>query len=217
VADQDRIVRKRLVEIVAVQQPAVRHGVVVVAVGHDRLALRHVRVVPQPGNGRDDRLHVLAGTGGRRVDVGLLGDGERRDVVAVRVQEPRQQRLAREVDDVGRGTAVGLFDLGTAAKRHDLAAGHRQRLGRRLLVVDGDDVTAEIERVRRLLRRGSWRRRARRLAAAAGAEHEPDRTREAPCRGPPPEGIRPHTPSPARCVVPPPASPAVAGRVPPGA
>ena len=157
-ADQHRVVGQGLVEVVAVEQAAVRHDVLVVAVGLDDFALRdlvRVAVLHQFG---DDAGRVLAGPGRRRVHVDLVGDGQRTDVVAVCVEKPGQQRLATEIDDAGVRALVRLLDIGARTDGHDLAAFDGQRLGARLLVVDGDDLAACIDRVGGvdLLLRGSW-------------------------------------------------------------
>ena len=102
VVDADRIVGEGLVEVVAIEQPAVGHDGVVIAVAHDHFALGDLAfrgVFLQFG---DDAGHVLARAGWRRVELALVGDEQRVDVVAVRVEETGQQRLAAKIDDLGR-------------------------------------------------------------------------------------------------------------------
>ena len=102
VIDADRIVGESLVEVVAIEQPAVGHDGVVIAVAHDHLALGDVAFRGELLQLGDDARHVFARAGRRRVELALVGDEQRVDVVAVRVEEAGQQRLAAEVHDLRR-------------------------------------------------------------------------------------------------------------------
>ena len=146
--DHHRIVRKRLVQVVAVQQPPAGHYGVVVAVGEDQLALRDFPVIAKLDQRGHQARHIRGGPGRRRVHVGLVGDGEGLNVVAVRIDESRQQRMALQIDQFRRSALVGRLDAGARADREDLAVLHRECLGVGLPVIDGDDVAAEVDNVR---------------------------------------------------------------------
>jgi hypothetical protein len=90
------------------------------------------------------------------------------------VDEARHQRLAAEVDDLGR-IALDPVGIGLAADQDDFPALDRQRFGAGQLVVDGDDVSADLDEIGRFSRVDRGRRRCgrglgggRRLLAAAG-------------------------------------------------
>jgi hypothetical protein len=87
VIHQNWIVGKSGIEIGAAEADAVGHDVFVVAVdlNHDTGG-GFVRVAKFLQLG-DDAGNVLARTGGRGVDVDLIGDAERIDVMAVRVEK----------------------------------------------------------------------------------------------------------------------------------
>jgi hypothetical protein len=127
----------------------------------------------------DDAGGVLAGSGGWRVHVDLVGHRERAEVVAVRVEKRRQQRLAAQIHDFRIGALVRLLDVGPRAHGHDPAAFDGQRFGARLLIVDGDDVAARVDRVGGIDRRLRWLRCGfRRLPAAGQQAGAIARTRE---------------------------------------
>ena len=71
--------------------------------------LLRVAVLHQFG---DDAGGVLAGAGRRRIDVDLVGDRQRTEVVAVCVEKTGQQGLAAEVDDAGVGALVRFLHIG---------------------------------------------------------------------------------------------------------
>ena len=158
VVDAHRVVGERLVQVVAVEETAIRHDGVVVAVARDHLALRDLVLLDEPPDLGDDAVHVLARPGRRRVQLDLPGHRQRVDVVAVGVEEARQQRLAAEVHDLRRRALVGLLDVGLCPDREDLPVLDGQRLRGGLSVVDGDDVAARVDGVGRpTRRRPGWR------------------------------------------------------------
>ena len=65
--DADRVIRKRRIEIVSVQQSAVRHDSVVIAVAHDHLAFRNAALRRELLELGDDAWNVLPRTGRWRV------------------------------------------------------------------------------------------------------------------------------------------------------
>jgi hypothetical protein len=65
----------------------------------------------------------------------------------VRVDEAGQKRLAGEVDHLRRAALVPLLHLGARPDGHDLPVLDRQRLGARLGIIHGHDVTTDVDRV----------------------------------------------------------------------
>lgn len=71
--DQHRIARKGLVEVGAVEQAAVRHHGVFIAIGLDQLAFGNGALRPELLDRREDAGYGLAGPGRRCVDLRLVG------------------------------------------------------------------------------------------------------------------------------------------------
>ena len=149
---QHRVVREGLVEVVAIEQAAVRHDRVVIAVGLDQLALRDAALRPELPDRSDDAGYVLTWPRGRCVHLRLVGHRQRADVVAVRIEKSGQQGLAGEVHDFRGVATVGGLHVGTRAHGKDLAVLDGQCLGGWLRIIDRNDVAADVDRVGR--RRG---------------------------------------------------------------
>ena len=146
-ADDHGVVGEGGIEVVAVEEPALRHDIFVVAVGLDDLAFRgpvRVAILDEFGH---DAWDILAGAGGRGVEVDLVGHGQRADVVAVGVEEAGEQGLARQVDHSRGGALMGFLEISLKADGEDLAVLHGQGLGAGLGVVDGDDRAAVVDGV----------------------------------------------------------------------
>ncbi len=112
VVDADGVVWEGGVEVAAVEEAAVGHDGVVVAVAGDELAFGDGAVGGELFEGGDDGGDVLGWAGGRWVELALIGDGEGADVVAVAVDEAWEEGLAGEVDDGG----VGALEVGGAGE-----------------------------------------------------------------------------------------------------
>ena len=106
--------------------------------------------------------------------------------VQMRVDEPRDDRAAAELDDA-RGRAREAANLRRAAERQDLAVANRERFAQRRLRVDGDDLAVEQHEVGRLrgrLARSSQPRRPRsatRHANRCAMPRAHERSPAAPC------------------------------------
>ena len=81
--DAHRIIRKSLVEVVAVQMTPARHDGFVVAVGHDHLTRGNLPFRREGLQRGDDAVDVLARAGRRRIKLRLVGHQQRVDVVGL--------------------------------------------------------------------------------------------------------------------------------------
>ena len=128
------------------------HHAVVVAVTLNQRPLRDLVVSGELLQRCDDAGRILSRPGRRRVQIGLVRDGQRIDVVAVSIEKSGKQRLAVKIHDSRGGAFVGLFDALTIADSRDPAVHDSQRFRRRLRVVHRDDVATNIEGLRRVMR-----------------------------------------------------------------
>jgi hypothetical protein len=145
----DGMIRKCLVEHVAGQQLPRRHQVLVVAVPDDQFTRLHsLCLVKLLQHGHDLRSVVRRSRRGGG-NIRPVGHRERVDEVAVGIDEPGQQRLAREFDERGGIAVVGRLDFTARADAHDPAILDRKRFRRWLGVVDGNDFAADIDHVGR--------------------------------------------------------------------
>ena len=106
------------------------------------------------------------------------------DRVDVRVDEPRDDRAAVEIDHPGRGTNVRL-NLAVRANRHELPFLDRGSLRGRELAVHGDDLAAEQDEV------GGWGG-----GPGSGPRTQGEGDRQASRGKPPEEQTSPHRPPP---------------------
>ena len=83
----------------------------------------------------------------RREQVGPDGLRPELGEVRVPVDQARHERASGEVHDRRRGALAGPLDVGARADGDDAAGLDGDGLGRRLRVVDGDDVAAGVDRI----------------------------------------------------------------------
>ena len=168
VAHKNGVIGKRLVEMIPRELVARGHDVLVIAIGLDDHARRYLFRVAKLHQFGDDAVWILARPGGRRIHVDLVGDAERTEIMAVPVDEARQQRASPKVDDLRLAALVIVLDAPAAAHRKDAAVADRHRLRARLALVHRDDGPADIDGVRSVgvlrLRPMGEQRRARRRA-----------------------------------------------------
>ena len=145
VIDSHRVVWKRLIEVASVEQTATGHHGVVVAVADQQFALFQLSLGGARLQGGEDAWHILTGAGGRGIELALVRHQQGVDVVAVAIDESRQEGLALEVDDpCGRRPARQAPIPGPG--EHNPAVLHAQRLDiARTLSGHGEDRAVDVE------------------------------------------------------------------------
>ena len=140
----DGIVRSRRFELGLRRPAALRELQLVPAAGDDEPAAR------RPARG-GALIRASASSQRPRADpVDLGAEGKSRTHgVQVRVDEPRDDRAAAELDDARVGPRKAA-NLGRAAERQNLAVANRERLAQRRVGIDGDDLAVEQHEVGRL-------------------------------------------------------------------
>ncbi len=103
-----------------------------------RGAAPHRELAQRSGAELRDKLGGLLAQPGRRVRADPRGGERALQHAHVRLDEPRQHRVAGEVDDLGAGGVVA-FDLGEGAHAEDRGAADRKRLSDRVGVVHRQD------------------------------------------------------------------------------
>ena len=142
--DKHRIVRESRVQIRRSHLAPVRNRVAVVAISDDEFAFGDL----EPGLCRfqrfDDRSNRLPRTSWWSETVCLVSNLQAVDEVTMSIKESGNQCFTVQVNQLRRVTFQFQY-IGLRPDREDLSFCNRQRFGRRVLIVNRDNISAVID------------------------------------------------------------------------